>query len=165
MIQVALLDSFGIASAGLYGRSESYLYTVEALQTYLNTADPGRRAAVTRWLALPPRDTLKLFVTAIAALEREGVADPSRGLAMIRGWKTVTLLVKNEDFPRGEILVLDQERYGFPAAYHCQPPGRSAAPSRSRAAIAVANSFSVSRGGKASHRVTASTPPGVSRFR
>ena len=75
LIQVALLDSFGVASAGLYGLSESYLYTVEALQTYLNRLTPGGVLAVTRWLALPPRDTLKLFATAIAALEREGAAD------------------------------------------------------------------------------------------
>lgn len=35
LIQVALLDSFGTASAGVYGLSESYLYPLEALQTYL----------------------------------------------------------------------------------------------------------------------------------
>ena len=120
LIQVALLDSFGVASAGLYGLSESYLYTVEALQTYLNRLTPGGVLAVTRWLALPPRDTLKLFATAIAALEREDVPDPSRRLAMIRGWKTVTLLVKNEDFTAREIEAIKQfsaER-SFDLAYY-----------------------------------------------
>lgn len=108
LIQVALLDSFGVASAGLYGLSESYLYTVEALQTYLNRLTPGGMLAVTRWLNLPPRDALKLFATAVAALERTGVSNPAARLAMIRGWKTVTLLVKNGDFTSNEIAAIKE---------------------------------------------------------
>lgn len=106
LIQVALLDSFGTASAGLYGLSENYLYTVEALQTYLGRLTPGGMLAVTRWLTLPPRDALKLFATAAAALERGGVANPATRLVMIRGWKTVTLLVKNSAFTAPEIAAL-----------------------------------------------------------
>lgn len=106
LIQVALLDSFGTASAGLYGLSENYLYTVEALQTYLGRLAPDGMLAVTRWLTLPPRDALKLFATAVAALERSGTTDPSSRLAMIRGWKTVTLLVKNSAFSANEIAAL-----------------------------------------------------------
>ena len=103
LIQVALLDSFGTASAGLYGLSENYLYTVEALQAYQKRLAPGGVLAVTRWLTLPPRDALKLFATAVSALELNGVADPAARLVMIRGWKTVTLLVKNGDFSVKEI--------------------------------------------------------------
>lgn len=103
LVQIALLDSFGVASAGVYGLSESYLYTVEAFQTYLSRLTPGGVLAITRWLTLPPRDALKLFATAVAALERSGVGDPAARLVMIRGWKTVTLLVKNGDFTAAEI--------------------------------------------------------------
>ncbi|MDN5836832.1 MAG: SAM-dependent methyltransferase, partial [Nitrosospira sp.] len=103
LIQVALLDSFGVASAGLYGLSESYLYTVEALQTYVSRLTPDGILAITRWLTLPPRDSLKLFATAVVALERDGVSNPAARLVMIRGWKTVTLLVKNSDFTTREI--------------------------------------------------------------
>ena len=106
LIQVALLDSFGAASAGLYGLSENYLYTGEALQAYLDRLAPDGMLAVTRWLTLPPRDALKLFATAVAVLERSGVTNPSSRLAMIRGWKTVTLLVKNSDFTAQEIAAI-----------------------------------------------------------
>lgn len=125
LIQVALLDSFGIASAGLYGLSESYLYTVEALQTYRNHLTPGGILAVTRWLSLPPRDTLKLFATAVSALERDGVPNPAARLVMIRGWKTVTLLVKNSDFTPQEIAVIKQfsRSRSFDLAYY---PGMQA---------------------------------------
>ncbi len=72
LIHVALLDSFGAANAGVHALSESYLYTVEALQAYLEHLAPNGLLAITRWLQLPPRDSLKLFGTAIEALKRSG---------------------------------------------------------------------------------------------
>jgi hypothetical protein len=105
VIQLALLDAFGASSAGLYALSESYLYTVEALESALNRLAPGGYLSVTRWVTLPPRDTLKLFGMAVTALERSGVSDPGRNLVLIRGWKTATLLVKN-----GALTARDIER-------------------------------------------------------
>ena len=55
----------------------------------------GGYLAITRWLKLPPRDSLKLFATALAALERKGIGEPGRRLALIRSWNTTTLIVKN----------------------------------------------------------------------
>ncbi len=120
LIQVALLDSFGVASAGLYSLSESYLYTVEALQIYLSRLTSGGMLAVTRWLTLPPRDSLKLFATAVSALERDGVSNPAARLVMIRGWKTVTLLVKNSDFTTNEITKIKEfsRTRSFDIAYY-----------------------------------------------
>ncbi|MBI5435639.1 MAG: SAM-dependent methyltransferase [Nitrosomonadales bacterium] len=120
LIQVALLDSFGTASAGLFGLSENYLYTVEALKAYLSRLTPDGMLAVTRWLTLPPRDALKLFATAATALERSGVTNPAARLAMIRGWKTVTLLVKNSAFNAQEIAALREfcRTRSFDLAYY-----------------------------------------------
>jgi hypothetical protein len=55
---------------------------------------------------VPPRDPLKLFATAIVALEREGVADPGRRLAMIRGWQTATLVVKNGELSAADLAAV-----------------------------------------------------------
>jgi hypothetical protein len=106
LIQVALLDAFSAAAAGLHGLAESYLYTVEALQADLDHLRPGGLLAITRWVTLPPRDALKLFATAVAALEAGGETDPGTRLAMIRGWKTATLLVKNGPFTPAEIVAV-----------------------------------------------------------
>ena len=103
LIQVALVDGFGAASAGLHALSENYLYTVEAFHDYLARLAPGGVLAVTRWVTLPPRDTLKLFATAVVALEESGIADPRQRLVLIHGWKTATLLVKNGEFSPEEI--------------------------------------------------------------
>jgi spermidine synthase len=120
LIQVALLDSFGTASAGLYGMSENYLYTVEAMQAYLSRLTSSGVLAITRWLTLPPRDALKLFATAVTALERNGVANPAARLVMIRGWKTVTLLLMNNDFTAPQITALREfcRTRSFDVAYY-----------------------------------------------
>jgi hypothetical protein len=106
LIQVALLDSFSATSAGLYSLSESYLYTVEAFQDYLRHLNVGGILAITRWVTLPPRDVLKLFATAVLAMENAGVRQPYRRLMLIRGWKTATLLVKNGEFDDRDIAAL-----------------------------------------------------------
>jgi hypothetical protein len=107
LIQLPLLDSFSAASAGLYALSESYVYTVEALQEYIEHLQPGGMLAITRWITLPPRDALKLFAAATVALERSGVADPGSQLALVRSWKTSTLLVKNGAFNAGDIAAIN----------------------------------------------------------
>jgi predicted membrane-bound spermidine synthase len=106
LITVALLDAFGATAAGLHALSESYLYTVEALDGYLARLAPGGLLAITRWVTLPPRDMLKLVATVAAALERDGVAQPGRQIALIRGWRTATLLVRNGAFTDAEIAAL-----------------------------------------------------------
>ena len=80
LIQIALLDAFNAAAAGVHALNESYLYTVEALTLYLERLKPGGMVAITRWLKTPPRDSLKMFATAVAAAERAG-----RGPAAARG--------------------------------------------------------------------------------
>jgi SAM-dependent methyltransferase len=103
LIQVSLLDSFSASAAGLYALNESYLYTVEALEGLLRHLEPGGVLSITRWMKLPPRDSLKLFATAVDALRRLGVGDPGGRLALVRGWRTVTLVVKNGELAASEI--------------------------------------------------------------
>lgn len=95
LIQLPLLDSFATSSAGLYALNESYLYTIEALTMFIEHLKPGGYLAISRWINLPPKDTLKLFATAVTALEQSGVEAPGKRLVLIRGWQTSTLLIKN----------------------------------------------------------------------
>ncbi|MFQ5984745.1 MAG: spermidine synthase [Alphaproteobacteria bacterium] len=128
LIELSLLDSFSAAAAGVYALSESTLYTVEALEAYLRRLNPGGFLAITRWLKLPPRDGLKLFATALRALERSGVSDPARRLALIRSWKTTTLLVKNGAFTNEETAALRafSEARSFDVAYYPGMPAEEA---------------------------------------
>ncbi|MDF2689657.1 MAG: spermidine synthase, partial [Microvirga sp.] len=103
LIQVALLDSFTAAAAGVQALGETPLYTVEALRAYYAHLTSGGMLAVTRWLRSPPRDPIKLFATAVVALEQAGVRSPGDRLAMIHDWNTATLLVKKAPFDSDEI--------------------------------------------------------------
>jgi hypothetical protein len=126
LIQLALLDSFTAATAGVQALGESPLYTVEGLQAYHGHLSPGGLLAVTRWLRSPPRESVKLFATAVLALERAGASSPGDRLALIHGWNTATLLVKNGDFDAGEIAAMRTftETRSFDLAWY---PGMPAA--------------------------------------
>jgi len=106
LVQLALLDSLAVSGSGVQALSENYLYTVEALVQFLGRLEPGGLLAITRWLKVPPRDSLKLAATAIEALRRSGANEPGRRLLAIRNWNTLTLLVKNGDFADTEIALL-----------------------------------------------------------
>lgn len=119
LIQVSLLDAFGASAAGLHALNESYLYTVEALQTGLRRLRPSGMLAITRWVQIPPRDEVKLYATAVAALAAEGVTEPGRHLAWIRSWKTSTLLITRRSLTEAQLArVRDFCRTrGFDLAY------------------------------------------------
>ena len=108
LIHIGLLDSFAASGSGVQSLNESYLYTVEAIQEYMEHTAAGGMLAITRWLKLPPRDSLKLVATVIEALRARGVADPGQQLALIRSWNTVTLIVKNGEFLAADIDVIRQ---------------------------------------------------------
>ncbi|RZV32778.1 MAG: SAM-dependent methyltransferase, partial [Chromatiales bacterium] len=106
LIHIGLLDSFGASGAGVQALNESYIYTVEALREYLAHTAPGGMIAITRWLKLPPRDSLKLVATARRALVAEGIDEPAAHLAMIRSWNTTTLLVRGTAFTVDDVAAI-----------------------------------------------------------
>ncbi|MEN8168498.1 MAG: SAM-dependent methyltransferase [Pseudomonadota bacterium] len=109
LIQISLLDSASASSGGVYGLSESYLYTREAIAEYLQQLNPNGLLAITRWVKLPPRDGLKLFATSIEALRHNGVQSPDQQIMLIRAWDTSTLVIKNGRISNQEI----QRLHGF----------------------------------------------------
>jgi spermidine synthase len=118
IIDISLVDSFAGSAVGLGAVGENYLYTREAFEVFLRHLRPGGVLAVTRWVRMPPRDELKLFATAVAALERMGLS-PSERLVLIRSWATATLLVKKESFTSLELSALRRwaEERLFDASY------------------------------------------------
>jgi spermidine synthase len=106
LIQMTGLDAFGASASGLRALNENYLYTVEALQVYLNRLEPDGLIAITRWIDLPPRDAIKLFATAVEALQASGIDDPAMHLAWVRSWNSITLVIKKAKLTRGQIDAL-----------------------------------------------------------
>jgi len=118
VIDLSLVGSFAASTVGVGAVSENYLYTRESFEAFLGHLRPGGVLAVTRWAQTPPRDELKLFATAVAALERMSLKSTER-LVLIRSWAMATLLVKREPFTTPELSALRRwaEERMFDASY------------------------------------------------
>jgi len=113
LIQLNLAGGGGIG--GLQAHDEAYLYTLEAFDTYLSRLAPGGMIAITRWIQLPPRESLRLVATAQRALVQAGMQNPADHLVMIRTWKTFTLLISKAPLQRNAIDLVREftQRQGF----------------------------------------------------
>ncbi|MGH8721614.1 MAG: spermidine synthase, partial [Burkholderiales bacterium] len=127
LVQLAPLGSGGGAGAGVHAAAESYAYTVEAIRDYLARLAPGGYLALTRFVQHPPREGLKLFATAVESLRSLGL-DPRNRLALIRGWQTSTLLIKNGPVTAREIAALKAfcEARSFDTAWYPGMPATEA---------------------------------------
>ena len=128
LVQLSLLDSLAVSGSGVQALGESYLYTVEAMARFLARLEPGGLLAITRWLKVPPRDSLKLAATLIEAMRGAGIAEPGRRLLLMRNWNTVTLLAKNGDFTESEIALAREfarQRSFDMAWYPAMPAGEA----------------------------------------
>ncbi|HEY5613042.1 MAG TPA: hypothetical protein VIK70_05570, partial [Lysobacter sp.] len=119
LIVLASGDSFAAGGAGVQAAAEHYGLTVEALGDYLARLAPGGLLAVTRWSKQPPRDELKLFATAVAALRASGTSDPGRHIVAIRNWDASTWVVKPGGFGAAELASLRAfaDIHGFDPVY------------------------------------------------
>ena len=122
LIQIAMLDSVSAAASGTHSLNENYLYTVETIEEFVQHLTPGGILSITRWLKSPPRDMIKLFATAVEALEQIDGAVPANQLALIREWRTGTLLIKREQFKPFEKEAMHAfcQRRSFDLAYYPQ---------------------------------------------
>lgn len=103
LIQLSDVDSFLPTVSGLGGIGENFTYTVEALEEYIHHLTPEGYLSITTWVKNPPRSTLKLLATTIAALKSLEVQSPDRHIVLIRGWQTATLVIKKSPFLSHEI--------------------------------------------------------------
>jgi len=121
LIQISMIDSFVNSAGGLHSATESYLYTVEAFRQCLAHLSDTGMLAVTRWLKLPPRDSLRTISIALKALGSMNLSPhPEEHLLFIRSWKTFTIVLSRSRFSRDEILKAQEfcEDRGFDIAYH-----------------------------------------------
>lgn len=102
VIQSTLIDTWAASASGAYSLTENYLYTVEAMQTFLDHLAPNGLLTITRWYYEAPR----LVSVIRAALARRGVKYPSSHLMVIEQRLRTTVVVKNEPFTAEESAAL-----------------------------------------------------------
>lgn len=127
LIQLSGVDTLSGAQASSYSFSESYLYTLEAFQAYLDHLEPDGIVTFLRFAFKTPREMLRLFTTAAEALRRDGIADPGRHLFVVHSNVLVfaNLMIKKSPFTPEEAERI--ERFcadkGFRVIYDPYRPG------------------------------------------
>lgn len=109
VIQLSQVDTWAASASGAYALTENYLYTIEAINKYLDKLALGGMVSIGRWEFKRPRETLRLFATVLEALERRGVPRPSNHVAVVLedlGGSVVqlgTVLVRATAFPAAQV--------------------------------------------------------------
>jgi hypothetical protein len=116
------------AAGGRSTLAEHFALTVEAFTAYLQRLAPDGLLALPHPLRLPPRDSLKLALTAIEALEGLGAAQLAGHLALVRAWDSVLLLVRRTPFGADELAAIDAfaEEFAFDLGWHPRMPREAA---------------------------------------
>jgi hypothetical protein len=94
---------FNATASGVLSSGQDFLNTAQGYRSYLEILSPGGFLSITRWLRNPPRDNVKVILTAAEALDAMGVTDPGERLVFLRSWSTGTLLVKPDGFTGNEV--------------------------------------------------------------
>lgn len=102
VVALPLTTSYRPVRSGAYSLGEDYAYTIEAFRDYLDVLEDDGLLVVTRWLQLPPSESLRAFALAVEAVEAAG-GDPARQIIAYRGYSTLTLLVRASPFPPEEV--------------------------------------------------------------
>jgi spermidine synthase len=119
VIQLAGVDTFTALASGAYSLAEAHVYTLEAFDDYLARLSHGGCLSVSRLFLDPPRETLRLAMTAVEAVQRRGVAEPWRHVAIVRGRVWSTLLTCEQPLTQRQRnqLRLWSEQHDFKIAY------------------------------------------------
>ncbi len=112
VIQLSGVDTFSALASGAYALAENYLYTMEAVSLFLDHLSPNGVLSFSRWLFTPPRETLRLAVTAREVLEKRGVANPERNIMVIAGHRNddpwAETLIKLQPFTSEEVAKMKE---------------------------------------------------------
>jgi hypothetical protein len=118
IVIISLTDTHRPVTSGAYSLTENYLYTIEAMEDFMQLLNDNGLLLVTRWLQTPPSESGRLFGTMAAALEANG-RDPAAHLLAFRTLRTMTVLASAQPLSQADIEIsrafLSQR--GFDAVY------------------------------------------------
>jgi hypothetical protein len=93
--EIVLRDGAATMTSAIGQPAEGYLFTVEAWRDILRLLRPGGLLCVTRWLEVPPRESLRLVATAWKSAPG--------GVVVFRSLQTITILVRPSGFDSADM--------------------------------------------------------------
>lgn len=103
LIQLSGTDTVSALMNGAYIMNESYLYTKEAFRLYLDRLNDEGTLAFMRWVLWPPRETLRVAVTASMVLKEAGFEHPENNIIIIGDGTFASVLVKKRPYTWTEL--------------------------------------------------------------
>ena len=97
IIHLAGAEGLSSASTGMEMLAEMPMMTTEGFSRAISGLEKGGVLSITRGIRLPPRDNLRIFATALEALEMNGKTDPAGYVAAARNHLAVTTMVFNSE--------------------------------------------------------------------
>jgi hypothetical protein len=108
VIQLSLIDTFSLNSAGGFVFSENFLYTQEAFQEYFrHLSDDGILSLTRYFMPAYPVEVLRLLAMARTAWAEEGVGSVADHTVVLGQGLNATVLVKRAPFSEQELLRID----------------------------------------------------------
>ena len=126
LIQFSGVDTQSVVLNGMSITNESYLYTSEALNIYMERLKENGTLAFIRWMFWPPRETLKLAAMSVSALKKAGIRNPENNIVVIGNGIFASTLVKKRSFTWTEINEINDLVLATPNMRIIYAPGFSA---------------------------------------
>ncbi len=137
IIQMTGTDTYTALSSGSYVMSESYLYTLEAYDDFLDHLTDDGVICVLRFRFEPPRETLRLAAIMVEALREDGVEQPENHVVMLgfKGHKQPLpdgsevgidygmLLLRKQPFSPDQVNLYERFAAADPQAFMLYAPG------------------------------------------
>jgi hypothetical protein len=98
LITLAAGGGPGGAAGGVHALNEDFLHTTDAYVQYLRRLTGDGVLAITWWVTIPPRGSVRGILTAVEALRQVRPAAVENGVVIVRSWGTTTVLVKPSGF-------------------------------------------------------------------
>ncbi len=123
LVQLSGVDTYAASQAGAFALSENFLYTEEAVETYLDRLRDGGILTLTRWY-LPgkdgkPRFSIRLLTLIWEGMQKAGIEDPSKNIYFFRSGLFTVILAKKQPFTEAQIAKADEycRKMGFFVLY------------------------------------------------
>jgi len=108
VVAVPLSEDMGVVKRGAFSLTQDYRLTVEGVESALQRLRPNGVLSITRWLQVPPSESIRALDTAAEALRRTGAEDPAEHIVALRSWVTMTIVAKREPFTEREVAAVKE---------------------------------------------------------
>ena len=109
IISIPILEGFASSAAGMSALAEDYLFTVESFRLMIQRLKERGLLAISSWLKMPERSSLKILTTLIEAAEAEGLP-PDTNLRAIKSWGTMTAVLSKSPFSKAQLEAFEKFR-------------------------------------------------------